>query len=115
MDLSSLLNQIHQKAKVHLIECMEAFYDESEDGEEIESPAVAPFCGCDDCIVREVLVVAWTDLIAGAIIYIEENSRDQEAVNEIYGRALRRIASGEVEDPKLLAELTLGEGVEGLD
>lgn len=114
MELNELLNQIHRKARDHVVACSEAFYAEESGQEDVENPAVAPFCGCDDCIVREILVVAWGDLISGAIIYIEENSKDQEAINAIYARALKRIAAGEVEDAKLLAQLTLGEGNGGL-
>lgn len=109
MDLDELLRQVHYKAKEHLFKCVEAMYAEEEGIEDVESPACAPFCGCDDCVVREVLMVAWNDLIAGAIMYIEDNARDQEAINQIYSRALKRIAAGEVQDPALLAKLTLGE------
>ena len=40
---------------------MEALWSyEADDGEEIDFPETAgPFCGCDVCIVREVLWAAW--------------------------------------------------------
>lgn len=51
-------------AELHLAACMEALseWEELEDGSiiEIESPASAPFCGCDTCIVREVLWAGWS-------------------------------------------------------
>lgn len=111
VNLDEMLRQVHHKAKDHLYRCAEVLWDE-ESGEdtEIESPAFAPFCGCDDCIVREVLMTAWTELIAGAVSYIEENAKDQEAINQIYGNALRRIATGQAPDPATLARMTLGEG-----
>ena len=50
-------------AERHLAECIDAMceWEENDFGEvtEIESPASAPFCGCDTCIVREVLWAAW--------------------------------------------------------
>lgn len=110
MNDDETLTQIHRKAVNHLLACAEAFYAEQNGDTEVKSPAVAPFCGCDDCVVREILVIAWTDLIAGAVCYIEENVRDQEAVNRIYARALRRIANGETPNPAMLAQMTLGEG-----
>lgn len=109
MSIDDDLTVIHRKAAAHLVACTEAFYADQDGEEDVESPAAAPFCGCDDCIVREVLVVAWRDLVTAAVCYIEENARDQEAINQIYGRALARIASGEAEDPATLARLTLGE------
>lgn len=51
-------------AERHLAACIEAMHEweENDFGEitEIESPASAPFCGCDTCIVREVLWAAWS-------------------------------------------------------
>lgn len=38
--------------------------------------------------------MTWTDIIASAVIYIEENAKDQEAINGVYRNALQRIASG---------------------
>lgn len=49
-------------AEAHLSACWEAYYAE-EEGENLEdlpeSPACAPFCGCETCVVREVLFAAW--------------------------------------------------------
>jgi hypothetical protein len=50
-------------AEAHLARCSEALWAESE-GEPAESPACAPFCGCDTCVVREVLWAAWQVLDA---------------------------------------------------
>lgn len=50
-------------AEAHLAACQEALFEMEEDsGELVESPASAPFCGCDTCMVREVLYAAWTVL-----------------------------------------------------
>lgn len=56
------------KAEAHLAKCFEALYDDesgdsSASGDEpVESPAVAPFCGCDTCQVREILFAAKEEL-----------------------------------------------------
>jgi hypothetical protein len=54
-------------AEKHLAACFEAYWSYEEGGEEISSPAIAPFDGCDTCIVREVLWAAWP--------YLEEIAR----------------------------------------
>lgn len=49
-------------AEEHLSACWEAYWaeEESESLEDLpESPACAPFCGCETCVVREVLFAAW--------------------------------------------------------
>lgn len=56
-------------AEAHLAACWEALgaAEESDDPDDWPpSPAVAPFCGCDTCVVREVLFVAW-DIIEVAV------------------------------------------------
>jgi hypothetical protein len=53
---------IQRAAEAHLSACWEAHYaeEEAEDGaEEVPSPAFGPFCGCETCIVREVIAGAW--------------------------------------------------------
>lgn len=47
----------HTAAVNHFNECMMELHDEID-----ESSACAPFCGCDVCIVREVLHAAYHDL-----------------------------------------------------
>lgn len=51
-----------EAAEKHLAACNEALYDYDENGADAttESPSVAPYDGCDTCIVREVLYAAWT-------------------------------------------------------
>jgi len=57
---------VQRKAEAHLDACFEAM-DNWEDGDgEMESPANAPFCGCTTCIVREVLMSVWDDLLEEA-------------------------------------------------
>ena len=41
-------------AKVHLELCEEALYEMEEGDYDIDTPAQAPFCGCQTCVVREV-------------------------------------------------------------
>lgn len=50
-------------AEKHLDACMDAFWREGEG--EFED-TIAPFCGCQTCIVREVLHAAWPFLLAAA-------------------------------------------------
>jgi hypothetical protein len=56
--------EMQAAAEAHLAACWEAFYVETEnddeyDGEALPSPAIGPFCGCETCVVREVLAGAW--------------------------------------------------------
>lgn len=62
----------HQNAEKHLEACYEALNAEEEGEAEIESPACAPFCGCDTCVVREVVYASWGAIAnatrAGAVV-----------------------------------------------
>jgi len=52
----------HVAARAHLEACWDAMYAyEDEDAEpgDVVDPSLAPFCGCSDCVVREVLHGAW--------------------------------------------------------
>lgn len=50
----------HAAAVAHLEACMDSLDSEDEDGEPtVEVATMAPFCGCTDCVVREVLFVAY--------------------------------------------------------
>jgi len=52
--------QLAQRAaEAHLAACYEALYACEEGDETAESPACAPFCGCETCVVRETLHAAW--------------------------------------------------------
>jgi hypothetical protein len=51
-----------EAAEKHLTACWEAYWaeEETEDLDSLpESPACAPFDGCETCVVREVLFAAW--------------------------------------------------------
>ena len=50
-----------KRAEKHLAACMEAL-----DDDEIGSPASAPFCGCNTCVIREVLWAVWPLLVEEA-------------------------------------------------
>lgn len=54
-------------AEQRLAACNEHLWAE-ESGEEPDGPypAVGPYCGCDTCVVREVLDAAWPVLLAAA-------------------------------------------------
>ena len=59
--------EAQKAAEAHLAACQEAMFAMEEDVEtEVESPASAPFCGCDTCVVREVLYAAWTSWTSGS-------------------------------------------------
>jgi hypothetical protein len=55
--------RVQRKAEEHLAACNEALYDEALD---TSSPAFGPYDGCDTCVVREILSVAWDDMLAEA-------------------------------------------------
>jgi hypothetical protein len=50
---------IQRAAEHHLEACYDAMYDEADAP---DSPAVGAFCGCNRCIVREVLAGAWPQI-----------------------------------------------------
>lgn len=56
---------LQKLAEAHLDSCYEAMdgWDEGEDEDRAPSPAVGPFCGCTTCVVREVLTVAYDELV----------------------------------------------------
>lgn len=55
--------EAQRAAEDHLAACWSAFHDEEdEEGQPIESPASAPFDGCQTCEVREVLYAAYPHL-----------------------------------------------------
>jgi hypothetical protein len=63
----------HKAAVAHLAACFEHLDHQSEvdagyaDADAaVTDPASAPFCGCEDCMVREVLHAAWPHLLAEA-------------------------------------------------
>jgi hypothetical protein len=58
-EAENLAWQAQKEAEKHLAACQEALWSEEETGRPMDSPACAPFCGCDTCIVREVLWAAW--------------------------------------------------------
>jgi hypothetical protein len=64
--LSDYGQDAHQAAIAHLAACFEAL-DAEEAGESVDSPASAPFCACEDCVVREVLHAAFPILQAGIL------------------------------------------------
>ena len=60
-EFDEFATRLQGKAERHLNACMEAMDAEewgSDDEDLMESPAYAPFDGCNTCIVREVLFVA---------------------------------------------------------
>jgi hypothetical protein len=58
----------HRAAIKHLEACSDAMFaaEEAEAPDDIESPAIGPYCACLDCDVRETLAVAWPILLEDA-------------------------------------------------
>lgn len=65
--------EAHKAALGHIIACWEAEFDEDEN---IENPASAPYCGCETCVVREVLYAAYPHLEK----HFKENNDDVHGV-----------------------------------
>jgi hypothetical protein len=47
------------EARLALCEQWRWHYDDGDPEPEEPDPSIAPYCGCDTCIVREVLAAAW--------------------------------------------------------
>lgn len=58
--------EAQRAAEAHLAACQDAMFAYDEGDEEAESPASAPFCGCDTCMIREILHAAWEILETAA-------------------------------------------------
>jgi hypothetical protein len=58
--------EAQQAAEWHLDACMAA-EEASEVGRVVDTPACAPFCGCDTCSVREALYAAWPYAMGEAV------------------------------------------------
>lgn len=64
--------EAQRKAEAHLDACFEALLQEDlspehpDRDESVVSPAVAPFCGCTTCIVREVFYASWDNILEAA-------------------------------------------------
>lgn len=50
--------RLQHAAEDHLNACLAAL-DEADAGETTTTPAYGPFCGCNTCVVREVLSVTY--------------------------------------------------------
>ncbi len=48
---------------------------EALDEEEDDSPAWGPYCGCDTCVVREVLYAAWPIVVRSVTDFLPEDIR----------------------------------------
>jgi hypothetical protein len=67
-DHDDLFFKAQQAAEAHLERCFDAMdAEEQDDGRDVESPAIAPFCGCARCQVRETLHAAWPVLREAAL------------------------------------------------
>ena len=109
MNIEDVGTEIQRKAEEHLMKCQEQLFGEEEGTDTgVEVETFGPYCGCDTCIVREVLGIAWDSLVEVANSDKTEGEKDQEAINQVLANALKRIASG-IENPIQTAELALSE------
>jgi hypothetical protein len=67
MSLSTWEKEVQRAAEERLAACNEALWADDA-GEEYDGPypAVGPYCGCDTCVVREVLDAAWPIMLQAA-------------------------------------------------
>lgn len=88
-------------AELHLNACLTAFYASEEEltdqhGDDpvaaVESPASAPFDGCDTCQIREVLHAAWPVIAVAAIDEFVEEVDDAAEIHVLDMRVIRRLA-----------------------
>jgi hypothetical protein len=63
-------DDVQRAAEERLAACNERLWAEEEGDVDVEHdgpyPAVAPYCGCDTCVVREVLDAAWPIMLRAA-------------------------------------------------
>jgi hypothetical protein len=109
MSIEDVGTEIQRKAEEHLMKCQQQLFGEEEGIDaDVELETFGVYCGCETCIVREVLGTAWEALVEAANSEKTEGEKDQEAINQVLTNALRRIADG-VENPIQTAELALSE------
>ena len=92
--------EAQKAAEAHLAACTEAMFAWEEGDDLAESPACAPFCGCDTCVVREVLHAAWPFLLLAAEEELTDGVRaEQEDQPESGGdESEHDVLEGEVHD-----------------
>ena len=110
MELDDLSDGIQKKAEQHLVSCYEVLHAEEDDylPEDENFSPFGPFCGCETCVVREIVTSVWDQLVEAVNSEKTEGEMDQEAVNQVLTNALRRIAGG-AENPIQSAEIALSE------
>lgn len=52
--------------------------DNGEDVDWADTPAVAPFCGCTDCLVREVLSAGITSLVEQGALTVADTREGEQ-------------------------------------
>lgn len=62
-------------AEERLAACQEALFAEEMGDAVAPSPAVGPYCGCDTCMVREILDAAWPHMLELARLQVLEKAR----------------------------------------
>jgi hypothetical protein len=82
--------ELHRAAVDHLARCREAYYEMEEgdkDPADIDDPSFAPFCDCEDCVVREVLMASWVSIEERFGAEAEQLRRELATVQAAYGNA----------------------------
>jgi hypothetical protein len=85
--MPSFEQQVQRKAEKHLMACWEA----EDEPTEHDSPAFAPFCGCQTCIVREVLMVCWDEMMEEAKRAVAAKEADAPVQLHLLRNALRSV------------------------
>lgn len=71
-DVGAEAQRAAEERLVAITEAEEAL-DENPEAE-VDYPACAPFCGCETCVVREVLDAAWPVIIGGMAAFLARNN-----------------------------------------
>jgi hypothetical protein len=68
LDSEDLAYKAQQAAEARMRDVTDRFWAEEEGDDEAWAgfDAIAPYCGCDTCLVREVLYGAWPHLLEAA-------------------------------------------------
>lgn len=61
--------RMQEAAELYMAAVADAYLREEEGQQDVHSPAVAPYDGCDTCTIREVLAGAWPVIVEMADYY----------------------------------------------
>lgn len=67
--------RMQEAAERHISAVSDAYFREENGEQDVESPAAAPYDGCDTCMIREILAGAWP-VMAEMLDYHHRNRLD---------------------------------------